>query len=153
MRSILLILCLCITGCAARDESFYLRRGREIQSQLIAELEGVESLHELFGKQEALTSLFDELARVGVEARRYQLRTQKSWEVPEESEKGSRELERQMERVLQIPGARAFLERCQSRGFERIDAFENLTHGRSGADERAPGTFGGSARPHIPEQS
>lgn len=125
MKLICVFLCLFFAlGCARRDEAFYIRRGNEIQSQLIGELEGVHTLHDLFGKQEALSSLFDELARVAIEARRYQIRTHTSWEVPPDSSTKSQELEQQMERVLQIPGARAFLEKCQSRGFERIDAFE-----------------------------
>jgi hypothetical protein len=125
MRYIGVLLCIfCMLGCAKRDQSFYLRRGNEIQSQLIGEFEGVHTLHDLFSKQEALSLLFDELAKVAIEARRYQLRTHTSWEVPPDSAEKSQELELQIERVLQIPGARAFLEKCQSRGFERIDAFE-----------------------------
>lgn len=114
----------CVVGCAKRDGTFYVRRGNEIQSQLIVELETVQTLPDLFGKQEALSSLFDELARVAIEARRYQIRTHTSWETSIAAAEKSRELEVQMQRVLQIPGARAFLEKCQSRGFERIDAFE-----------------------------
>ena len=128
MRSVFVLICLCAVGCAARDESFYLRRGGEIQSQLVVELEEVESLHDLFSKQEALSSLFDELARTAIEARRYQMRAKASWEIPQNSAEKSRELEDQMQRVLKIPGARAFLERCQSRGFERLDAFEKEAH-------------------------
>ena len=124
MRSVFLLICLLAVGCAAHDEAFYLRRGREIQSQLLAEFEGVESLHDLFRRQESLSLLFDELARTAIEARRYQIRSKTSWEIPVESSEKSRELEEQMQRVLMIPGARAFLERCQSRGFDRLDAFE-----------------------------
>ena len=124
MRAVLLFLFFCATSCGVRDESFYLRRGNEIQGQLIAELEGVQTLHDLFGRQEAFSSLFDELAKVAIEARRYQIRAHVSWEVPSDCAERSRELEREMQRVLQIPGARAFIEKCQGRGFERIDAFE-----------------------------
>ena len=129
MKLISAFLCVfCALGCAKRDESFFLRRGNEIQSQLIGELEGVQTLHDLFRRQEALSSLFDELAKVAIEARHYQIRTHRSWEVPPDSAEQSRELQRHLERVLQIPGARAFLEKCQSRGFERIDAFERTCH-------------------------
>jgi hypothetical protein len=122
MNLIRILLCFfCALGCAKRDGAFYIRRGNAIQSQLIVELESAQTLHDLFGKQEALSSLFDELAKVAIEARRYQIRTHTSWEIPAESAEKSRELERQMQRVLQIPGARAFLEKCQSRGFERIE--------------------------------
>lgn len=120
-----ILLCLfCVLGCAKRDGTFYVRRGDEIQSQLITELEGVQTLPDLFGKQEALSSLFDELAKVAIEARRYQIRTHTSWKIPADAAEKSQELAWHMQRVLQIPGARAFLEKCQSRGFERIDAFE-----------------------------
>ena len=124
MRSVFILICLCAVGCAARDEAFYLRRGGEIQSQLIVELEGVESLHDLFSRQEAFSSLFDELARTAIEARRYQMREKTSWGIPQDLSEKSRGLEEQMQRVLKIAGARAFLERCQSKGFDRLDAFE-----------------------------
>ena len=125
MKLVSILLCLfCALGCSKRDGDFYLRRGTEIQRQLITELENVQTLPDLFGKQEALSSLFDELAKVAIEARRYQIRTHTSWEIPSSASEKSRELEQHMQRVLQIPGARAFLEKCQSRGFERIDAFE-----------------------------
>ena len=114
----------CLCACAKKDSAYFLERGEEVKQQLITELEGVDSLHDLFARQEELTALFDELARLATEARRYQLKTKESWEISPEASSSSQALAQEMRRVLELPGARAFLEKCQGKGLERLDAFE-----------------------------
>jgi len=135
----------CLFSCTAKDERYYVRRGEEVQRQLIIELEGAHALHDLFARQDSLTLLFDELSKVAVEARAFQVRSKKTWEVPSDSHQLSQRLAQEIQRVLQIPGARAFLEKCQAKGFERIDAFEK-------AKERSLVTVpSGSAESHTPK--
>lgn len=102
----------------------FIKRGEEIKVQLTSELEGVHTLHDLFDRQEALTLLFDELSKVAIEARLFQVKTNTTWEAPAKTADTSLLLAQELRRVLEIPGARSFLEKCQARGFERIDAFE-----------------------------
>ena len=115
---------LCASSCTTKNESHYVARGEKIKHQLIAELRGADTLHDLFARQESLTLLFDELSKVAIEAKTFQLKTKKTWEVPPEASQSSQVLTEELGRVLKIPGARAFLEKCQAKGFERIDAFE-----------------------------
>ena len=115
------VACMCCVSCVKKDESYYLRRGEEIKLQLIVELHEAASLQDLFERQESLTILFDELARVGLEAYRYQLAAKTVPEMPSEALASSQQLLHEMRRLLAIPGARAFLEKCQSRGLERLD--------------------------------
>jgi hypothetical protein len=116
---------LCVS-CATRGQAYYLDRGEKVKQQIITELRGVGSLQDLFERQESLTVLFDELARLAVEAHRYQLASKTTWDVPSDASVSSQELLCEMRRVLAIPGARAFLEKCQGRGLERLD--KNLVH-------------------------
>ena len=129
MKDTLLILsvlfcALTVSSCTTKDEAYYLRRGDEIQRQLIVDLEGVHCLHDLFARQDSLTLLFDELSKVAIEARQYQLKSGKTWDDPADSSLLSQRLAQEIRRLLEIPGARPFLERCQAKGFDRIDAFE-----------------------------
>lgn len=121
---LILFFSLCASSCATKDGTYYVARGEKIKHQLIAEFRGVNTLHDLFARQESFTLLFDELSKVSIEARTFQLKTKKTWEVPPEASQSSQLLAEELRRVLKIPGARAFLEKCQSKGFERIDAFE-----------------------------
>lgn len=120
----LVLVALCCTACTEKNQSYYTHRGEKIKLQLIAELEGVHTLLDFFSRQESVTLLFDELSKVAIEARVFQLKTNTTWEVPPEMAESSQRLFQELRRVLEIPGARAFLEKCQARGFERIDAFE-----------------------------
>jgi hypothetical protein len=119
-----LLCCAIGSSCTKKDKSYYERRGEEVKHQLIVELEGASSLHDLFDRQDLLTLLFDELSKVAIEARVYQLKTKKIWEPSADSLESSHKMAAEMRRLLEIPGARAFLEKCQTKGFERIDAFE-----------------------------
>ena len=119
-----LLSCVMGSSCTKKDKSYYERRGEEVKHQLIVELKGACSLHDLFDRQDALTLLFDELSKVAIEARMYQLKTKKIWEPSADSLESSHRIATEMRRLLEIPGARAFLEKCQTRGFEKIDAFE-----------------------------
>ena len=123
-RVALVLAFLSLVACTNKNESYYVHRGEEVKHQLIVELEGAHTLHDLFARQETLTLLFDELSKVAIEARMFQVKTKTSWEVPPEASKTSQQLAHELRRLLEIPGARAFLEKCQARGFERIDAFE-----------------------------
>ncbi len=119
------ILCsFCLPSCARKDESYYVQKGEEIKQQLVVELEGTHSIQDLFARQESLSVLFDELARLAIEARTYQLKSKKTWGVSQEGSASSQTLAHEIQRVLEIPGARSFLEKCQTKGFEKIDAFE-----------------------------
>jgi hypothetical protein len=126
------------SSCTTRDETYYLRRGEGIKHQLIVELEGAHGLHDLFARQDSLTFLFDELSKVAIEARVFQLKSGKTWRIPSESLQSSQLLSQEMRRILDIPGARAFLEKCQAKGFERIDVFEK-TRERGIAKAPSPG--------------
>lgn len=117
---LLAILC----ACTEKNESYYLRRGEEVKQQLCLELESVQTLRDLFARQESLTLLFDELSRLAVEAKIFQLKSKTTWQIPKEASLSGQRLSEQLQRVLSIPGASAFLEKCQARGLEKIDAFE-----------------------------
>lgn len=121
---VFLIVSLCVCSCTTKDEGYYIRRGEEVKRQLIVELEGASTLHDLFARQDGLTLLFDELSKVAIEARIFQVKSGTTWDVPSASSVSSQQLARQIRRVLEIPGAGAFIERCQAKGFDRIDAFE-----------------------------
>lgn len=121
---VLMSLALYVSSCTMKDETYYVRRGEEIKHQLIVELKGSRNLHELFARQDSLTLLFDELSKMAIEARVFQIKYKKTWEVSIKSLQSSQLLAQELKRVLDIPGAEAFLEKCQVKGFERIDAFE-----------------------------
>lgn len=123
-RPYVIAVMLFLSSCASKDEGYYVRRGEEVKRQLIVELEGAQTLHDLFTRQESLSLLFDEMARTAIEARLFQMKTKKTWEVSADAFQSSRRLAQELRRLLTIPGARAFLERCQAKGFDRIDAFE-----------------------------
>jgi hypothetical protein len=123
---LIVLLAICsICSCSSIDkQAYYLKKGEECKEHLLSELEEVQSLRDLFEKQERLTLLFDKIARLCIEARTYQLETKTSWSISPESEITNTELKKQLLRVLKIPGARAFLEKCQIRSFEKIYTFE-----------------------------
>jgi len=115
---------ICI-GCGGGDKrSYFLSNGERCTEQLISDLSEVQSLQDLFEKQEELTVLFDRIAQLSIEARRYQIKTKTSWSTTEQVERKNQEMKMQLLRVLKIPGARAFLEKCQAPAFEKLYAFE-----------------------------
>ena len=100
-----------------------MQRAEELKDQLCQELEQVHELNDVFDRQERLRVLFDQLARLAIEASRGE-KTGGATISPSAS-RSSRKLAREFVRVLQIPGAQAVLERCQVEGLERIDAYES----------------------------
>lgn len=112
---------ICLSSCTAKDQGYFLRRGEEVKLQLIAELKEANTLQDLFERQESLTALFDELARLAIEAHRYQAASKTTWGIPDSASVSSHTLALEMRRILAIPGSRALLEKCQSRAIERMD--------------------------------
>ena len=114
-------------GCCSTQEGkkeYFLVEGEVYKQQLIEQLVEIHSLQDLLISKKKCSLLFDSIAALAIEARRYQIKHHVSWEVPEESEHTSSLLCAQMKRVLQIPGALACLEGCQAKAFEKIYAFE-----------------------------
>jgi hypothetical protein len=112
-------------SCGGGDRrSYFLAKGEQCTDALISELCEVQTLQDLFEKQEELTILFDTIAQLSIEARIYQLKTKSDWEASDEVESKNQELKKQLLRVLKIPGTRTFLEKCQAPAFEKLYAFE-----------------------------
>jgi hypothetical protein len=123
LSTLLLMACSCCGGGDKR--SYFLAKGEQCTEQLISELSEVQTLQDLFEKQEELTILFDRIAQLSIEARVYQLKTKSTWGATDEAEVRNQELKKQLLRVLKIPGTRAFLEKCQASAFEKLYVFES----------------------------
>lgn len=83
----------------------------------------VKTLPDLFAKQENLTLLFTELASLAIKADEWQKKTKYKILSTTDSTVGEL-LEREMQRILRIPGAKSFLEKCQSKGQDMLEAYE-----------------------------
>jgi hypothetical protein len=120
MVRIFLFCLLVFSSCTTRDDAFYLRKGEELKIQLLFELKQVNSLHDLFERQETLTFLFDEIAHLAIEADSSHKTVKHS---TNSIDAVSPEINAELRRVLLIPGARAFFEKCQAKGLESMDRY------------------------------
>jgi hypothetical protein len=123
-RLIISVVCILLFGCTKKDGSYFLKNGERIKKELCLELESIETLCDLFARQEILTHYFDELALLAIEARAFQIGTKGEWTLSARERESSEQLTRQLQRVLKIAGAQAVIEKCQARAVERIDTFE-----------------------------
>jgi hypothetical protein len=122
IKMLIISLFLVACGVERKNEEYFSHRSEELKEQLFVELCGVQTLPDLFVRQDSLTSLFNQLARLAVEAQAYQGLCKKEITISQEAKETSRQLAEQFSRVLRIPGARAFLEKCQGQGLDIIDA-------------------------------
>jgi len=125
-RIIIFLFCilLFLPGCTKKDGSYFLRQGERLKKELCLEFESIETLCDLFARQESLTHYFDELALLAIEARAFQIETKEQWTLSALERETSEQLTGQLQRVLKIAGAQAVIEKCQARAVEKIDSFE-----------------------------
>ena len=109
-------------GCREKSEGYFLKRGVEVQQELVTELMKVQSLQDLLSHEESLSSLFDELSFVAIQADRWKKKHKRKADAYVESDTAIC-LEQEFRRVLAIPGAEAFLEKCQKKAVERLDIY------------------------------
>lgn len=111
---------LLMCSCARHDGDYFLKEGREIQEKLISIIENVETVQELQVEKKRLQRCFTELVDVMIEARAYQKKTNSSWHMSKEDERVSKELEKELNRLYGIPGAKEFIEKCYEEPLLRL---------------------------------
>lgn len=112
---------LLVCGCQKKNEEYFLRKGEAIQQEIAEQLNGVKTLQDLLPKEEALTQLFLELSSLAIRADQWK---KKHKIKANDLEKPSQTtLEQEFRRVLVIPGAEAFLEKCQKQALDGLDVY------------------------------
>jgi hypothetical protein len=113
---------LVLFGCRAKNEEYYLLKGESIQQEIVAELSSAQTLQDLLPKEETLTQLFLELSSLAIRADQWK-KKHKTREKALGSEESRTGLEQEFRRVLAVPGAEAFLEKCQKQALDRLDIY------------------------------
>ena len=113
-----------LIGCTHKDEAYFIRQAERIKRELSSELESIQTLGDLFIRQEGLTIRFEELAQLAIDSRQFQVKTKRCWELSDSERESGKTLTRELQRVLTIAGAQAVIEKCQLRAVEKIDSFE-----------------------------
>ncbi len=97
-------------------------QGRALNQELLSELQGVDELDDLIRAFPRFQGLFGRLVDVMIDAKKWQTAHKISWNPTEEDHQLSLELAYELERLYQIPAARALLEKSQEVALLRLDA-------------------------------
>jgi len=111
-------------SCSNKNEVYFQKMGEEVKAELFQELSSVENFQDLLIKQDRLISIFQELATIQIELNEYQSKNQKVWVCNENSLLTSDGLEEQFRRIITIPGAYAFIEKCQAGSLAKLMSYE-----------------------------
>lgn len=123
MVRLLLLLCLFfLSACHSHDEAYYLKRGAELKEELLSDLNRIATLQDLIERQDHLGDLFDEIARLAIEASHCESKKTSYATI----DPLSQEVTDELRRVAVIPGAIAVLERCQSNAIETMDRYAKM---------------------------
>lgn len=122
--NVLLLILIILTGCAAKSPDTFKSKARGINRELLQTAAEVEDLDQLMRALPTFSRLFNRLVDVMIQARKWQIKHKKGWELDEEDRYLSLQLAQEFARLYQIPTARAFIEKCQQSALERLDAFE-----------------------------
>ena len=86
-------------------------------------LQGAETLQDLLLREENLTQLFLELSSLAIRADQWKKKHKSKNDVFKSDRASQTLLEEEFRRVLTIPGAEAFLEKCQKQALDRLDIY------------------------------
>ena len=128
MRILLFFLLLFVlSSCSQKSPEYFQREARELKLQLIETLQKIENLDDMVMKSSELQALFEELAKLAIEARRYQLKAKIEWAMTAEDRKLNQELRFELNRLYSMEGVAELMERCQMPALTELDAFEKKT--------------------------
>lgn len=120
----ILLSCFLLSGCREKSEEHFLLKSERIQKELIITLQKVTTLQDLLQHEENLTQLFLELSTVAIRADQWRKKHKKAGDpVLYKQSVSQNDLEQEFRRVLAIPGAEAFFEKCQKPAITRLDIY------------------------------
>ena len=120
----LFLSCVLLFGCRERNEQYFLSRGEGVQREIAEALSDAFTLRDLLQREEHLTQLFLELSSLAIQADRWKKTYRGKKETsPVEGSETHAFLEKEFRRVLTIPGAKAFLEKCQKPALDALDIY------------------------------
>ena len=120
----LIFIAFLLASCRGPSPEYYQEKGRRITSELIREVQKIESVDDLIQKGARFKVLYEELVDLIIESRSYQRKHHVTWESEEEDSILSDELKFELMRIYKLPGAKQLMEKYQLPALIRLDAFE-----------------------------
>ena len=113
-----------VVACSHKSPDYFLAQGRSINQELLEEMQQIDDLDGLIEALPRMQKLYGRLVDVIVEAKKWQIRHKTSWQPTSEDTALSQQLSRELERLYQMPTARAILEKAQETALIRLDSLE-----------------------------
>jgi hypothetical protein len=122
----LLLGSLVMTSCNTQTIEDYRDEGKGITKNLIKELHQIHSREQLQASSVKLQKLFDNLTRVMIAAQELQQKNPKldTIELSKEDHELSDRLRFELNRLYNMEGGRAIIEKAQEKSLRRLEAFE-----------------------------
>ena len=123
MKQVVLVLMILLASCSSKETRLR-HNGRAVLTELVAELETIETVDELIEKKSLLRQQFLELTSIAIAMKKLELKRSTEFAVELQDQELSDRLQNELNRLYRIPGAKSLIEVCQEPALEKIDAFE-----------------------------
>jgi len=124
MRILLFLLLFSLSSCSQKSPAYFQSEAKELKLQLIETLQKIETCDDMVLKSSELQALFKDLAKLAIEARRYQIKAKVEWQLTPDDRKLNQELRFELNRLYSMEGVAELMERCQMPALTELDAFE-----------------------------
>lgn len=113
-----------LSSCSQKSPEYFQREAKDFKLQLIETLQKIETVDDMVLKSSELQALFKDLAKLAIEARRYQIKAKVEWQLTQDDRKLNQELRFELNRLYSMEGVAELMERCQMPALTELDAFE-----------------------------
>src|SRR5437588_1065390 len=111
MRILLFFLLLFVlSSCSQKSPEYFQGEAKELKLQLIETLQKIENLDDMVLKSSELQALFKDLAKLAIEARRYQIKAKVEWPLTPQDRKLNQELRFELNRLYSMEGVAELME-------------------------------------------
>jgi hypothetical protein len=121
------LLLISFSCCKGKSIEHFQKEGQEHKQELIEALQRIENLDDMIRASPQLKAIFDDLARLIIQARCYQIKTKTQVEISSEDRKLNQELRDELNRLYRMEGVQELMEKCQMSALIELDAFEKKT--------------------------
>ncbi len=131
LHTVFLIAVVLLSACSTQEnEKYYRLSSSQVNQSLLEVFRSIHSLSEAKEKSDEMERLFVQLAQIMIAANRYQEKHTLFWELSDHERERSNAMQKEIERLIAIPGVEDVIQKAQDRGFRRLESYVHLKEKR-----------------------